>query len=86
MEQTEKIVKRNWQSFREDIRKYQPAAYDLALRLLETAEALGATEHDFHAAVEYVEDWLRETKTLFPVSMADVKRHRDAAVEKLGKD
>lgn len=62
-----------------------PDGYKLALRLMDAAAEQGATEEDFEFATDYVREWIIKEKRLHPITLAEVKRNRDAFFEKSKK-
>lgn len=66
----------------EELKKNQnPSGHKLALRLMEAAEELGATEEDFEFATTYIWEWINATKDLHAITLAEVKGNRDAFVK-----
>lgn len=62
-----------------------PTAYELALRMMEASEGLGATARDFDQAVAYVQRWTKSTQwaKTAGTTIAEVLRHRDAVLQEL---
>lgn len=62
-----------------------PTAYELALRMMEASEGLGATARDFAQAVNYVQRWTESTQgaKTAGTTIAEVLRHRDAVLKEL---
>lgn len=62
-----------------------PTAYELALRMMEASEGLGATAQDFDQAVAYVQRWTESTQgaKTAGTTIAEVLRHRDAVLKEL---
>lgn len=62
--------------------------YQLALRMMEASEALGATVADYRKAVYYIDLWCKRAVELQTAGtlIADVLRCRDTFLEELCKD
>ena len=60
-----------------------PLAYELALRLMDTAEELQVSAAEFDAAIDYIRWWVGQTGALHVLTMAEVKRNRAAFFEAL---
>ena len=62
-----------------------PTAYELALRMMEASEGLGATARDFAQAVQYVQRWTESTQGVKTAgtTIAEVLRHRDTVLKEL---
>lgn len=66
-------------------RESTPTAYELALRMMEASEGLGATAEDFQKACAYVDRWVRSTQAVKAAgtTIAEVLRYRDAKLQEL---
>lgn len=69
----------------ETARNESPTAYELALRMMEASEGLGATARDFDQAVQYVQRWTKSTQgaKTAGTTIAEVLRHREAVLKEL---
>lgn len=66
----------------EELKKNQnPSGHKLALRMMEAAAELGATEEDFEFATTYIWEWINATKDIHAITLAEVKGNRDAFVK-----
>lgn len=73
------------QLLEETAKNETPTAYELALRMMEASEGLGATVQDFDQAVAYVQRWTKSTQRVKTAgtTIAEVLRHRDAVLKEL---
>ena len=73
------------QMLEETAKNETPTAYELALRMMEASEGLGATACDFAQAVQYVQRWTESTQAVKTASttIAEVLRHRDTVLKEL---
>lgn len=73
------------QLLEETAKNETPTAYELALRMMEASEGLGATAQDFDQAVAYVQRWTKSTQRVKTAgtTIAEVLRHRDAVLKEL---
>lgn len=73
------------QLLEETAKNETPTAYELALRMMEASEGLGATAQDFDQAVAYVQRWTKSTQLVKTAgtTIAEVLRHRDAVLKEL---
>ena len=73
------------QLLEETAKNETPTAYELALRMMEASEGLGATARDFAQAVQYVQRWTESTQGVKAAgtTIAEVLRHRDAVLKEL---
>ena len=70
-------------NYEECAKNRNPRAYELALRLMDAAAELQVSAAEFDAAIDYIRWWAGLTGALHVLTMAEVKRNRDAFFEAL---